>query len=171
MSHVFSMATGNITDMIFTGVFERFPELQVCWIETGVGWIPHFLECLDDRWWRNRVWGDLPLTEPPSSYWYRNNAATFIIDRTGVELRHRVGVDNMMWSSDYPHHGNDWPYSRKDDRGDDGQHRRRRDGARSPAATRRASGASTLVTRSRRRRGADAADPGAGRRAVAALPA
>ena len=49
MSHVFSMATGNITDMIFTGVFDRFPELQVCWIETGVGWIPHFLECLDDR--------------------------------------------------------------------------------------------------------------------------
>ena len=62
MSHVFSMATGCMTDMIFTGVFERFPELQVCWIETGVGWIPHFLECLDDRWWRNRVWGDLPLT-------------------------------------------------------------------------------------------------------------
>ena len=61
MSHVFAMATGAMTDMIFTGVFERFPELQVCWIETGVGWIPHFLECLDDRWWRNRVWGDLPL--------------------------------------------------------------------------------------------------------------
>ena len=113
MSHVFAMATGAMTDMIFTGVFERFPELQVCWIETGVGWIPHFLECLDDRWWRNRVWGDLPLSEPPSSYWYRNNAASFIIDRSGVELRNRVGVDNMMWSSDYPHHGNDWPYSRK----------------------------------------------------------
>ena len=75
MSHVFSMATGCMTDLIFTGVFERFPKLQVCWIETGVGSIPHFLECLDDRWWRNRVWGDLPLTEPPSFYWYRNNAA------------------------------------------------------------------------------------------------
>jgi predicted TIM-barrel fold metal-dependent hydrolase len=113
MSHVFSMATGAITDMILTGVFERFPTLQVCWIETGVGWIPHFLECLDDRWWRNRVWGDLPLKEPPSFYWYRNNAASFIIDRSGVELRNRVGIENMMWSSDYPHHGNDWPYSRK----------------------------------------------------------
>ena len=55
MSHVFSMTTGAMTDLIFTGVFERFPELQVVWIETGVGWIPHFLECLDDRWWRNRV--------------------------------------------------------------------------------------------------------------------
>jgi predicted TIM-barrel fold metal-dependent hydrolase len=113
MSHVFAMATGNMTDMIFTGVFERFPELQVCWIETGVGWIPHFLECIDDRWWRNRVWGDLPLSEPPSYYWYRNNAASFIIDHTGVEVRHRAGVDNIMWSSDYPHHGNDWPYSRR----------------------------------------------------------
>ena len=39
--------------------------------------------------------------------------ATFITDRSGIDLRHRVGVDNMMWSSDYPHHGNDWPYSRK----------------------------------------------------------
>lgn len=113
MSHVFAMATGAMTQMIFTGVYERFPTLQVAWIETGVGWIPHFLECVDDRWWRNRVWGDLPISEPPSTYWYRNNAASFIVDRSGIELRHRVGIDNLMWSSDYPHHGNDWPYSRK----------------------------------------------------------
>ncbi len=113
MSHVFAMATGAMTAMIFTGVFERFPDLTVAWIETGVGWIPHFLECVDDRWWRNRVWGDLPITNPPSYYWYRNNVASFIVDRSGIEMRHRVGVDNIMWSSDYPHHGNDWPYSRK----------------------------------------------------------
>ena len=113
MSHVFSMCAGAITQMLFTGVYERFPELQVCWIETGVGWLPHLLESLDDRYWRNRSWGDLPIVEPPSVYWYRNNAASFIADRSGIELRHRVGVENMMWSSDYPHHGNDWPYSRK----------------------------------------------------------
>jgi predicted TIM-barrel fold metal-dependent hydrolase len=59
------------------------------------------------------VWGDLPIQEPPSFYWYRNNAASFITDRSGVELRHLAGVENIMWSSDYPHHGNDWPYSRK----------------------------------------------------------
>jgi predicted TIM-barrel fold metal-dependent hydrolase len=113
MSHVFSMAAGNITAMLFQGVFERFPALQVNWIETGVGWLPHKLEALDDRYWRNRSWGELPISNPPSYYWFQNNAATFITDHTGVELRHRVGVDNMMWSSDYPHHGNDWPYSRK----------------------------------------------------------
>ncbi len=113
MSHVFSMAAGNITSMLFTGVFDRFPELQVAWIETGVGWLPHFIECLDDRYWRNRSWGDLPIEHAPSFYWYRNNAASFILDRSGIALRHQVGVENMMWSSDYPHHGNDWPYSRK----------------------------------------------------------
>jgi len=113
MSHVFSMTAGSMTQMLFSGVFERFPELQMCWIETGVGWLPHMLESIDDRYWRNRSWGQLSITEPPSHYWRHNNAASFITDRSGVAMRHAVGVDNMMWSSDYPHHGNDWPYSRK----------------------------------------------------------
>jgi predicted TIM-barrel fold metal-dependent hydrolase len=113
MSSVFTQTAGAITSMIFNGVYERFPELQVCWIECGVGWIPHFLEAIDDRYWRNRVWGDLPITRAPSTYWHSNNAASYIIDRSGVALRHSAGVENMLWSSDYPHHGNDWPYSRK----------------------------------------------------------
>ncbi|MDA8401235.1 MAG: amidohydrolase family protein [Actinomycetota bacterium] len=110
---VFSVVPSTIGQLIFTGVFERFPSLQVNMIETGVGWIPHFLEQLDDRYWRNRSWGEIPIVEPPSFYWRRNMAATFITDRTGIALRYAVGVENMMWSSDYPHHGNDWPYSRK----------------------------------------------------------
>jgi len=39
--------------------------------------------------------------------------ATFIVDRSGVALRDQIGVSNMSWSTDFPHHGNDWPYSRK----------------------------------------------------------
>ncbi len=110
---VFSVVPATVGQLIFTGVFERFPQLQVNLIETGVGWIPYFLEQMDDRYWRNRSWGEIPIAEPPSFYWHRNMAATFMTDRSGIELRHAVGVENMMWSSDYPHHGNDWPYSRK----------------------------------------------------------
>ena len=109
---VFSTVPSTIGQLIFTGTFERFPDLHVAMIETGVGWIPHFLEQIDDRYWRNRSWGNIPINEPPSFYWFRNMSATFITDRNGVENRYGVGVDNMMWSSDYPHHGNDWPYSR-----------------------------------------------------------
>jgi len=110
---VFATVPSTIGQLIFTGVFERHPALQVALIETGVGWIPHLLEQMDDRYWRNRSWGEIPITEPPSTYWYRNLSATFIVDRNGIENRHAVGIDNIMWSTDYPHHGNDWPYSRK----------------------------------------------------------
>jgi predicted TIM-barrel fold metal-dependent hydrolase len=113
LSGVFSVVPSTIAQLIFTGTFARFPDLHVSMIETGVGWMPHFLEQMDDRYWRNRSWSDLPITEPPSNYWYRNMSATFIVDRSGLALRHAVGVDNMMWSTDYPHHGNDWPHSRK----------------------------------------------------------
>ncbi|MFL6238219.1 MAG: amidohydrolase family protein [Actinomycetes bacterium] len=110
---VFGPATQTISNVIFTGVFERFPNLHVSMIEIGVGWIPHFLEMMDDKYWRNRSWGQLPISEPPSYYWRRNMSATFITDRAGLTLRHEAGVDNIMWSTDYPHHGNDWPYSRR----------------------------------------------------------
>jgi len=103
----------TISQFIFSGVFERFPALRVALIETGVGWIPHFLESMDDRYWRNRGWGGIELANPPSYYWYANMAASYVSDPVGIRLRHDVGVDNMMWSSDYPHHVNDWPYSRK----------------------------------------------------------
>jgi len=113
LSGVFSVVPSTIGQLIFTGTFERFPDLHVSMIETGVGWMPHFLEQMDDRYWRNRAWSGVPISEPPSHYWYRNMSATFIVDRPGITLRHEVGVDNMMWSTDYPHHGNDWPHSRK----------------------------------------------------------
>lgn len=113
LSGVFSTVPSTISQFIFTGVFERFPTLRVALIETGVGWIPHLLEQMDDRYWRNRSWGELPISEPPSAYWHRNMAASFVYDPIGIALRHHVGIGNLMWSSDYPHHVNDWPYSRR----------------------------------------------------------
>ena len=113
MAGVFSAVPPIIGQFIFQGVFDRFPTLRVLLIETGVGWIPHFIEQLDDRYWRNRGWGEITIAEPPSYYWYRNFAATFMMDVIGIQIRHAVGVENMMWSTDYPHHGCDWPYSRK----------------------------------------------------------
>jgi predicted TIM-barrel fold metal-dependent hydrolase len=50
---------------------------------------------------------------PPSDYFRRNWLATFMKDAYALENRHHIGVENMMWSTDYPHHGTEWPYSRK----------------------------------------------------------
>ena len=101
-----------LVDLIFTGIFDRYPGLQIVGVEVGVGWIPHAAEMMDDRYWRNRTHAGLTLKKTPSQYLKDNWTATFIIDRIGVEIRHAVGIRNMAWSTDFPHHGNDYPYSR-----------------------------------------------------------
>lgn len=102
-----------ILDLVFSGVFDRFPKLQMVGVETGVGWIPHMAEMMDDRYWRNRGHAKWGLKKLPSQYTKENWTSTFIIDRIGVAIRHAVGLDRMCWSTDFPHHGNDWPYSRR----------------------------------------------------------
>ena len=102
-----------ITELIFQGVFDRHPKLRMAAVETGVGWIPHFLEMTDDRYWRNRNWAGVKLKKVPSQYFRDHWLATFIVDRNGISVRHQVGIENMAWSTDFPHHGNDYPYSRK----------------------------------------------------------
>jgi predicted TIM-barrel fold metal-dependent hydrolase len=68
---------------------------------------------MDDRYWRNRHWTKTNVKKVPSEYFRDHMLATFIVDRAGIAARHLVGVDNMSWSTDFPHHGNDWPYSRR----------------------------------------------------------
>jgi predicted TIM-barrel fold metal-dependent hydrolase len=102
-----------IVELTFQGVFDRFPKLRVGFIEVGAGWIPHFLEMMDDRYWRNRHWTKTEVKKVPSQYFKDHMLATFISDRNGVTVRHQVGIENLAWSTDFPHHGNDWPYSRK----------------------------------------------------------
>ena len=48
----------------------------------------------------------------PSRIFHRNFWASFMVDTVGMDLRHRLNVDQIMWSSDYPHTGCDWPNSR-----------------------------------------------------------
>ncbi len=102
-----------MVDMTFSGVFDRFPGLQIVGVEVGIGWIPHAAEMMDDRYWRNRTRMGLTLKKLPSQYLKDNFTSTYIVDRIGIEIRHAIGVKNIAWSTDFPHHGNDYPYSRE----------------------------------------------------------
>jgi predicted TIM-barrel fold metal-dependent hydrolase len=102
----------HISAMVFSEMFDRFPELQVVSVETGCGWVPFLMEQMDDRYWRNRVWAQSRLRHPPSHYIRNNWSFTFITDLSGILQREQIGVSRMMWSTDFPHHGNDWPRSR-----------------------------------------------------------
>jgi predicted TIM-barrel fold metal-dependent hydrolase len=98
-----------------SGVLERFPDLRIVLVEAGIGWIPYFLERLDTMV-NNHGWDTFPekaISEKPSHYWYRNMAATFEQDLIGVKLLDDVGVENLMWATDYPHPDSTWPRSRQ----------------------------------------------------------
>ncbi|MHB8669088.1 MAG: amidohydrolase family protein [Acidimicrobiales bacterium] len=113
MGGAVAQASDWMSRFIYSGMFDRFPGLQMVAVECGAGWIPHFLEHMDDHWWRNRVWTDSKLELLPSEYFRRNWKATFIREPFAVQVRHHIGVHNLMWSTDYPHHRHDWPYSRR----------------------------------------------------------
>jgi len=102
-----------IAETILSGLFDKFPRLRFISVEAGAGWLPYFLEQMDDRYFRNRTWAKVDLEMLPSAYFRRNWLLTFVTDFYGVRNRHAVGINNMMWSTDYPHHICDWPYSRK----------------------------------------------------------
>jgi predicted TIM-barrel fold metal-dependent hydrolase len=102
-----------IAETILSGLFDKYPKLRFISVEAGAGWVPYFLEQLDDRYFRNRRWAQVELERLPSAYFHRNWLVTFVQDFYGIRNRHAVGLGNMMWSTDYPHHICDWPYSLK----------------------------------------------------------
>jgi predicted TIM-barrel fold metal-dependent hydrolase len=105
----------NIADWCLSGVLERWPQLRVVLVEAGIGWIPYYLERLDTMV-INHGWDtfpDKPITEKPSFYWRRNMAATFEQDLIGVRNRYDIGVENLMWATDYPHPDSTWPRSQE----------------------------------------------------------
>ena len=103
----------TVSTLVFTGILARHPTLRFVLVECGIGWIPYFLERMDQTFNKHRFWTKSIITEKPSTYWYRQGHATFIQDLAGVAERHRAGLTNIMWSTDYPHSDSTWPKSRE----------------------------------------------------------
>ena len=98
-----------LMSMIFSGVFEKYSKLRLVIGESGIGWIPYVLEHMDLEW--EDQFQDLSLTMKPSDYWRRQCAATYQTDRIGIKLLDELGVENVMWGSDFPHPDGIWPDS------------------------------------------------------------
>jgi predicted TIM-barrel fold metal-dependent hydrolase len=111
--------------LIFAGVMERHPDLQFVFTEQGTAWIPEELFRLDYFYLRmgtalgsqEHEWG-LPIVSKlslkPSEYWARQcHVGSSFIRPAEVPLRQAVGVDKIMWGSDYPHKEASFPFSRE----------------------------------------------------------
>ena len=112
VDHWVRMSLGSI---IFGGVFERYPKLQVGSVEMELSWAPHFLDRMDYTYtqrtqetsagWRFKN-GALP-----SDFFHSNVFLGFQEDALGIRDRDIIGVDNLLWGGDYPHQESTFPRS------------------------------------------------------------
>jgi predicted TIM-barrel fold metal-dependent hydrolase len=104
----------GLWQMIFGGVFERHPRLRLVFTEQRVTWVPPTLADLDAIWLNDMV-SDVQDRVPkrPSEYWATNCfVAGSFLARFELDQRDAVGVENLMWGSDYPHVEGTWPTTR-----------------------------------------------------------
>ena len=111
ISEVDMFAHRPFTALLWSGAFERHPKLKLVFTETGCSWILETLRVLEfksaDPIFKHFT-KDLSLS--PTEYFERNCfiGASFMPDHEGRD-RHRIGLEKLMWGSDYPHLEGTWP--------------------------------------------------------------
>jgi len=108
-------AAMSLTDYLMSGVFERFPTLDLAYSEGQIGWIPYILERADSVWEENRAWGGVAdkVKRRPSEYFHERIYGCFFDDAHGLKSLDEIGVDNVTFETDYPHSDSTWPHSKK----------------------------------------------------------
>ncbi|HWO42272.1 MAG TPA: amidohydrolase family protein [Candidatus Eisenbacteria bacterium] len=99
-----------IPHLIFSGLTERFPRLKFVFAEAGIGGLNYVLAACDHEWETRRLWTE-GLGTRPSETVRRQMYVNFWFEAEGIKLRHEIGIDNIMWESDFPHVASYYPHS------------------------------------------------------------
>ncbi|XVQ08261.1 amidohydrolase family protein [Spirillospora sp. CA-255316] len=99
-------------DLLWSRVIKKYPDIRFALSEGGTGWIPYFLDRVDRTYDMHHRWTGQDFGGRLPSEVFREHFLTcFISDPVGVELRHRIGIDNIAWECDYPHSDSSWPHA------------------------------------------------------------
>jgi predicted TIM-barrel fold metal-dependent hydrolase len=98
--------------LLYGGVAEAFPRLRIGFMETGVGWVPYWMERMDEEWEKR---GDVeaPLCkQKPSEYVLHGNWFFATEPQEGMlpYVMERIGVEKILFASDYPHWDGMFPH-------------------------------------------------------------
>jgi uncharacterized protein len=106
----FCTATQFVPFLIFSGLLERYPRLNWVFAETGLGWVSSVLEACDFEWDKRHLWTEGICTRP-SDQFRRQIYVDFWFETVGIHMRDYIGVDNILWESDFPHITSTYPNS------------------------------------------------------------
>ncbi|MBI4529039.1 MAG: amidohydrolase [Deltaproteobacteria bacterium] len=104
LEHPFAILI-QFTHMIFEGLFERFPNLRVAFLEAGSGWIPYMMDRMDEEFEKPHRRQAPALTKTPSEYIRSGQIWTTceVEEKTLPHVLRRFNPGCVMWPSDYPH--------------------------------------------------------------------
>lgn len=105
----------NLWILIWAGVLERFPRLQVVITEARADWVPNTLMLLDgihSAPFFKHI-GDTARLKPREYFDRQVTIAASFMNSHEAAMRHDIGLGNLMWGSDYPHMEGTWPKTRK----------------------------------------------------------
>ncbi|WP_176596367.1 MULTISPECIES: amidohydrolase family protein [Sphingobium] len=92
-----------LSQLIFGGIFDRHPSLQVAFQEAGILWAASCLHDAEIAYASQARISDWKLAHPPRHYWQNHCYVSFMSDPLGLKIIDSVGVDRVMWTPDYPH--------------------------------------------------------------------
>jgi predicted TIM-barrel fold metal-dependent hydrolase len=105
----------SLGEMTMSGVFARHPKLKLVSVEHEASWLPYFMERMDWHYQYNLRTSDHGYRYPdaalPSDYIRQNVMMSFTEDTPLMRVRDIIGVDRLMWGSDYPHAESTFPRS------------------------------------------------------------
>jgi predicted TIM-barrel fold metal-dependent hydrolase len=97
--------------LMYGGVPEKFPRLRIAFLECGCGWVPYWMDRMDEEWEKRQSEAPL-LKKKPSEYMTSGNwfYATEPEESTLPYCLEKVGEDVILFASDYPHWDGNFPY-------------------------------------------------------------
>lgn len=98
---------------VLTGLLDRFPTLRVGWFEGGINWVPAAIQDAEHMYASFRHMLDTELEHDVQHYWDTHMCSAFMYDPLGLDLVDRIGVERVMWSSDFPHNESTFGYSER----------------------------------------------------------
>ena len=97
---IFLGNAGVISNIVLSGVLERFPELKIVSVESGAGWVPFMLEALE---YQMQQVGINYSISPQELFQRQIYACSWFEQKNFVATARAIGVDNVMWETDFPH--------------------------------------------------------------------
>jgi predicted TIM-barrel fold metal-dependent hydrolase len=98
---------------IFGGILDRHPGLRIGWFEGGIAWVPSTLQDAEHVLASyQHMLKDHPQHDV-RYYWDKHMCASFMVDGLGLQQIDEIGIDKVMWSSDYPHNESTFGYSER----------------------------------------------------------